>query len=458
MAEAKESIMMVVGTRPDAIKFVPLIRALRDSEVFRPTVFSTGQHHRMVGEVLDLAGIEPEFHLWVGAAHSRLNNRLAGVVGRLDDLWREEFGADGTVRQESSIRDGSYPVAALVHGDNTSAMAAALACFHLKIPVVHVEAGLRSGNDLIPYPEEMNRQIITRVSRLHMAPTRRNMQNLIGENIPAERILVTGNTGIDALQWAVGLQTEISDHQLRELYDSDRRLVVITAHRRENWDLGIEGIALGVRRLAAENPDVSFLVAQHPNPLVQEKWTALSEAENVHVTGPAPYAEFAKLLARCYFVITDSGGIQEEAPSLGKPVLVARESTERTEGVEAGTLILTGTDPGVIYEQGARLFHDADAYQRVSEAKNPYGDGRASERIVAALEELYCHGDDPEPFGSGFSRGTAVEEVALSMPYSGWSESDSKHPQSSLHGPGPQRDFDEVRPTLDEITESGPSV
>ena len=195
MRESKANILVVVGTRPDAVKFVPLIRTLRESEVFRPIVLSTGQHHRMVGEVLDLAGIEPDFHLWVGVSHHQLNNRLAGVVRRFDDLYREEFGAYGAAGQDGSIRDGRCPVAVLVHGDNTSAMAAGLASFHLNIPVIHVEAGLRSGNDLIPYPEEMNRQIITRVSRFHMAPTIRNMQNLILENIPAERILVTGNTG-----------------------------------------------------------------------------------------------------------------------------------------------------------------------------------------------------------------------------------------------------------------------
>ncbi len=327
------SIVIVVGTRPEAIKLVPLILALRESEIFRPLVVSTGQHHRMVEEVLDLAGIQPDYNLWVGGARSQLNDRVREVIGRLDDFCREEFGADGTIRQDGSIRDGRYPVAILVHGDTTSAMSASLASFHLRIPIVHVEAGLRSGNNLTPYPEEMNRLLITCMSCFHLAPTTRNMQNLIREDIPADQVLVTGNTGIDALQWAAGLQTDISDPQLRELYHSDRRLVVITAHRRENWDIGIDGIALGVHRLASENPDVSFVVPQHPNPLVRQKWAALSEAENVHLTEPAPYAEFAKLLARCYFVITDSGGIQEEAPSLGKPVLVAREADQRRSGL-----------------------------------------------------------------------------------------------------------------------------
>ena len=243
---------------------------------------------------------------------------------------------------------------------------------------------------------------------------------------------------------------------MRELYHSDRRLVVVTAHRRENWDTGIDGIALGIRRLADENADVSFVVAQHPNPLVQQKWTALSEAENVHLSGPAPYAEFAKLLARSYFVITDSGGIQEEAPSLGKPVLVARQSTERTEGVEAGTLVMTGTDPDLIYEQGMKLINDEGAYQKISEAKNPYGDGRASERIVAALENLYRGGPRPVPFGSDDSSETALETDPLLASDTGPSELDSELPLSSPRGLRSQRDLDEVIPNLRETFGSGP--
>jgi len=458
MDKLKVSILIVVGTRPEAIKLVPLILALRESEVFRPMVVSTGQHHRMVEEVLGLAGVKPDYDLWVGGARSQLNDRVREVIGRLDDFCREEFGADGTVRQDGSIRDGRYPAAILVHGDTTSAMSAALASFHLKIPVVHVEAGLRSGNNLTPYPEEMNRLLITCISCFHLAPTTLNMQNLIREEIPAEQILVTGNTGIDALQWAAGLQTDISDPVLRELYHSDRRLVVITAHRRENWDSGIDGVALGVQRLAAENPDVSFVVPQHPNPLVREKWAALSEAENVHLTEPAPYAEFAKLLARCYFVITDSGGIQEEAPSLGKPVLVARESTERTEGVEAGTLVMTGTDPDVIYERGMELIHDEEAYQKISEAKNPYGDGRASERIVKALANLVFGGQKPEPFGSGYSRRAVVEAAGFSMPASGEGEIDPETLPGSERGLVPDRDADAVWPDSREIAESEPAT
>jgi UDP-N-acetylglucosamine 2-epimerase (non-hydrolysing) len=440
----KASVVIVVGTRPEAIKLVPLILALRESDVLRPLVVSTGQHHRMVEEVLGLADIEPDYNLWVGGARNQLNDRIREVMGRLDDFCREEFAADGTVRSDGGVREGTYPLAILVHGDTTSAMAAALASFHLRIPVVHVEAGLRSGNSLTPFPEEMNRQIITCVSCFHLAPTSKNLENLIREDVPVEQVLVSGNTGIDALQWAAGLQTEITDPELRALYHSDRRIVVITAHRRENWESGIDEIAEGVRRLAEAHEDVAFVVAQHPNPAVREKWAVLQGIDNVLLTEPAPYAEFAKLLARSILVITDSGGIQEEAPSLGKPVLVARESTERIEGVEAGTLVMTGADAGRIYAEADLLLTDENAYRVVSEAVNPYGDGNASRRIVAALCNLYDGGQAPEQFGAGYSRRAVVEAA-------GYSFEDLPQPKLDPDKlPGSARGLQEARP-MDEI-------
>lgn len=444
MPKPKVSVLVVVGTRPEAIKLVPLIIALRESEIFIPLVVSTGQHHRMVEEVLELADIKPDYNLWVGGARSQLNDRIREVMGRLDDFCREEFRADGSSGRDEEVRGGSYPMAILVHGDTTSAMSAALASFHLRIPVVHVEAGLRSGNSLTPFPEEMNRQIITCVACFHLAPTSRNLENLIRENVPVDQVLVTGNTGIDALHWAAGLQTEISDPEVRALYHSDRRIVVVTAHRRENWESGIDGIAEGIRRLAEANNDVSFVIAQHPNPAVREKWQVLADLENVLLTEPAPYAEFAKLLARSFMVITDSGGIQEEAPSLGKPVLVARDSTERTEGVEAGTLLMTGPHPDAIFEQGSRLLDDEAAYRAVSQAENPYGDGKASQRIVAALCNLYDGGSPPEQFGAGYSRKAVVEAA-------GYSFEDLPQPRLDPEKlPDGARGFREPRPT-DEI-------
>lgn len=454
MSKPKVKVLVVVGTRPEAIKLVPLILALRDSEVFTPLVVSTGQHHRMVSEVLELAGIQPDYNLWVGGARSQLNDRIREVIGRLDDFCREEFNVDGKIHQDGRVRDGAYPIAILVHGDTTSAMSAAVAAFQLRIPVVHVEAGLRSGNNLTPFPEEMNRQLITCIACFHLAPTAQNLQNLVRENVPVDQILVTGNTGIDALHWAAGLQTEISDPAVRETYHSDRRIVVVTAHRRENWETGIDGIAEGVHRLALENPDVSFVVPQHPNPMVRMKWAALESDENVVLTEPAPYAEFAKLLARSFFVITDSGGIQEEAPSLGKPVLVARESTERTEGVEAGTLLLTGPDPDAIHREGTILLRNEEAYLAISSVSDPYGDGRASERIVAALKHLYEGGATPEPFGAGYSRRAVIEAAGYSFPDLAVAELDPDQVPAALRGLTTDRPADEIWPDSHEVVEA----
>ncbi len=454
MNKPKASVLVVVGTRPEAIKLVPLILALRESETFRPLVVSTGQHHRMVGEVLELAGIKPDYNLWVGGARSQLNDRIREVVGRLDDFCREEFQADGKLANDDRVRAGIYPMAILVHGDTTSAMSAAVAAFQLRIPVIHVEAGLRSGNNLTPFPEEMNRQLITCVACFHLAPTSANLQNLIRENVPVEQIFVTGNTGIDALHWAAGLQTEISDPAVREIYHSDRRIVVVTAHRRENWETGIDGIAEGVHRLAAENPDVSFVVPQHPNPAVRVKWAVLEDDDNVLLTEPAPYAEFAKLLARSFFVITDSGGIQEEAPSLDKPVLVARESTERTEGIEAGTLLLTGPDPEAIFREGMRLLRDEAAYSKISAAVNPYGDGNASGRIVTALSHLYRGGQHPEPFGTGYSRRAVIAAAGYALPDFVAPELDPEHVPGALRGLKPERPVDGIWPDSHEVVES----
>jgi len=407
-------ILVVCGTRPEAIKLVPLILALKASEVFRPQVISTGQHHRMVEEVFSLAGIETDFNLWVGGARSELNDRVREVMGRLDDFVRVEFGADGTVKQ-SEVLAGDYPMAVLVHGDTTSAFAAALAAFHLRIPVVHVEAGLRTGSNLSPFPEELNRELITCIAAFHLAPTSHNLENLVRENVSVNQIFITGNTGIDALEWAAGLDVEFTDPKVKEIHDSDRRVVVVTAHRRENWGAGIDGIAAGLRLLALENPEVSFVVPMHPNPAVRRHWDEVADLENVCLTEPHSYPEFARLMARAYLIITDSGGIQEEAPSLGKPVLVARESTERVEGIEAGTLRLVGTDPEMIYEATTGLLRDEQAYRAMSEAENPYGDGQACRRIVAALVNLYLGGPMPVPFRSSYSRAAVIKAAGYTL-------------------------------------------
>ena len=357
-------------------------------------------------DILDLAGFAPEVILWSGGRQANLNARVASVMERFEDFCAERFEVHaGRTPTEEEVLQGRFPAAVIVHGDTSSAMAAALSAFHMQIPVMHVEAGLRTDDIRSPFPEELNRQVIGRTAAMHFAPTVTNLQNLVRENVPAERIYVTGNTGIDALLWASTLDMTFHDTRLQALYESDRRIVVVTAHRRENWGAGLEGIAEGVAGLAALHPDVHFVLPVHPNPQVEEVLAGrLSDLDNVLLIAPLGYATFSKLLGRCHLVLTDSGGIQEEAPSLGKPVLVMRETTERSEGVTAGTLRLVGTDPALIVEEGRRLLEDPVAYAGMSQAENPYGDGRAAERIVAALEHLLIGGSAPVPFGPGYDR------------------------------------------------------
>jgi UDP-N-acetylglucosamine 2-epimerase (non-hydrolysing) len=405
--EGKLVIPIVVGTRPEAIKLVPIILALRESEYYEPIVVSTGQHNRLVEYIFELAGIKPDVTLWAGSRRAALNERVASVMQRCEDFCVERFDLDPEAAPTpEDVLSGRRPAAVLVHGDTSSAMAAALSAFHMRIPVMHVEAGLRTGRgNLLPFPEELNRQVISTIAAMHFAPTSANLQNLVRENIPVGQVFVTGNTGIDALHWASRIDVRFSNPRLQELHDGDSRIVVVTAHRRENWGDGLRGIAEGVARLAGAHADVDFVLPVHPNPRVREVLTErLSGLDNVLLTEPLGYATFARLLARCHLVITDSGGIQEEAPSLGKPVLVTRDRTERTEGIEAGTLRLVGNSAEKIFAEGNRLLGDQVAYETMARAENPYGDGHAAERIIAALEHLLLDSNPPVPFGPGYSR------------------------------------------------------
>jgi UDP-N-acetylglucosamine 2-epimerase (non-hydrolysing) len=414
-------VPIVVGTRPEAIKLVPIIVALRESEYYEPIVISTGQHNRMVEYIFDLADIRPDVTLWAGSRRANLNERVAAVMQRFEDFCVERFDLDPDVPPTpDDVLNGRHPAAVLVHGDTSSAMAAALSAFHLRIPVMHVEAGLRTGgSNLSPFPEELNRQVISTIAAMHFAPTAANMENLVRENIPVAQIFVTGNTGIDALHWASKMDVDFANPGLQALVDGDSRIVVVTAHRRENWGDGLRGIADGIAHLAREERDVDFVLPVHPNPRVREVLTErLTGYDNVLLTEPLGYATFARLLGRAHLVITDSGGIQEEAPSLGKPVLVTRETTERTEGLEAGTLRLVGTDPEIIFGEASRLLDSPLAYEEMAEAANPYGDGHAAERIAAALEHLLLGSGPPTPFGPGYSR-AAVAEAAGFKPSRG---------------------------------------
>jgi len=409
-------VLVIVGTRPEAIKLVPVILALGESSSFRPIVVETGQHHRMVGEVFALAGIDIDAELWVGRGRAALNERVTAVMSRFDDFIGDEFVTrSGEIATADEIAAG-FPSAVLVHGDTSSAMAAALAACQLHLPVMHVEAGLRTGGSILtPFPEELNRQIISCVASLHFAPTEQNKQNLVHENIRADQVFVTGNTGIDALNWAAEQQVEFEDPTLRALDDSDARIVTVTAHRRESWGSGLTGIAEGIARLASAHSDVRFVLPLHPNPIVRDQLCErLHAVENVLLVEPLPYAQFARLLKRSHVVITDSGGIQEEAPSLDKPVLVTRETTERGEGIAVGTLLLVGTDPDRIASEGDRLLTDESAYAAMAQTSNPYGDGHAAERIVAALEYIGDARAAPTQFGPGFDRVAVMHNAGYS--------------------------------------------
>lgn len=411
-------VPVVVGTRPEAIKMLPVILELKRSTSFQPVVVSTGQHHRMVKEIFDLAGIEIETNLWAGAQRADLNERVATVIQRFNDFISERFGARPCDAEfEDAVLDGKYPGTVLVHGDTSSAMAAALAATHMHIPVMHIEAGLRTGGSILsPFPEELNRQVITTLAAMNFAPTFSNLQALIHENVPIDQIFVTGNTSIDALRWAAGISSRFEDERLHEIAESEAKIIVVTAHRRENWGEGLANIATAIDRLAKLRPEFHFIIPLHPNPRVREEFgEPLKDRPNVLLTEPLDYISFARLLHRCHMVITDSGGIQEEAPAFDKPVLVMRDTTERNEGISAGTLLLVGTDPESIVGGAQVLLTDENAYAQMAAAENPYGDGHAAPRIVAAMEQIVHGGPEPAPFGAGYNRRAVVEMSGFSI-------------------------------------------
>jgi len=408
--ERRTNILVLVGTRPEAIKMFPVIHALERSTWFAPVVITTGQHRDLVAPVFELAEVEADFDLEVGRPGLTLNDLFASVVSGLDHYCREQFHATGaTVATREEVRESGFPAAALVHGDTSSAAAAAIAAFNLRIPVGHVEAGLRTGSTLSPYPEELNRQMIGRIAAFHLAPTATNRQNLVREGVDDERVFITGNTGIDALRYASSLDAPSPDEAVNRIVDSGEPYVLVTAHRRENWNGGLGAVADAVGRIAAARPGVHFILPLHPNPLVREQLgRPLEPYANVVRTEPLSYAPFARVMSKATAIITDSGGIQEEAPALGVPVLVARDSTERVEGLAAGTLRLVGTDPELIATETEAVLDHRDAYA-VDPATNPYGDGHAADRIVAALEYLAGVGPAPSRFGPSFSRREVLE-------------------------------------------------
>ncbi|MBD8679211.1 non-hydrolyzing UDP-N-acetylglucosamine 2-epimerase [Sphingomonas sp. CFBP 13720] len=372
MGDGVRRVLVIFGTRPEAIKLFPLIHALRADPAFDTRVVVTGQHRDMLDQVLDFAGIVPD-----------VDCRVMTAGQSLDALTARLLDALGTVL------DAERPDRVIVQGDTATAMVAALAAYYRKVPVAHVEAGLRSGDIHHPWPEEVNRKIVGTIADLHFAPTRTAADALLAENVPPGRVHVTGNTVIDALHLA---QARIAADPARtQALDAlatrfaDKRVILVTTHRRENFGDGMAAIARAIARIAARD-DVGVVFPVHPNPQVREPMQAmLGDHPRIALIDPQDYPHFVRLLGLCHLVLTDSGGVQEEAPGLGKPVLVMRETTERPEGVVAGTARLIGADEDRIVDEVVRLLDDPAAYAAMARAHNPFGDGHASARIVGVL-------------------------------------------------------------------------
>jgi UDP-N-acetylglucosamine 2-epimerase (non-hydrolysing) len=396
-------VLLVIGSEADAIATVPLVLALREHPSLRPVVVSTGERPDLVDPVLQLAGIGPDVDLGCGS-DVRRNELVASVMSRVDALCRERrAGGDGTAGPGHDA-DGS-PGAVLVRGGTSAAAAAALSAFHLRLPVVHLDTGARA-DDAETFAGPTNRRLIADVACLHLAPTPRDAERLVKEGVPYDRVYVCGSTGVDAVRWAAALEQQPSDPAVAAVAASDGPLVVVSVSRREHWNGGIDRIASAVATLADRRPETSVVVPMHPDPVVRHQLIPhLGDRPNVVLTEPVPYAELAHLLARADLVLTDSGGTQEAAPALRTPVLVALEATECTEGVEAGTLQLVGTEPARILLWAERLLDDTPERRAMLQAVDPYGDGRTSVRIAEALGSLA--GDTsaaPERFGPGFDR------------------------------------------------------
>lgn len=377
-----KKISVVIGTRPEGIKLAPVVLALQKLPHFEVEVCVTGQHRTMLDQVLEVFGITPDADLELMQPGQTLSSLTARAVEKLDKYL-----------------ENAKPDFLLVQGDTTTVFCGALAAFYRQIPVGHVEAGLRTGNLYSPWPEEGNRKLAGALASLHFAPTECSQQNLLQENVDSSTVFVTGNTVIDALLYARDLIQSNAPHidglpeHLQPGFDSDRRMVLITGHRRENFGGGMESICRAIARLAEDFPDTDFVYPVHLNPMVREPVAAIlgpvsgSEVSggNVYLIEPASYLEFVGLMDRSYLILTDSGGVQEEGPSLGKPVLVMRDCTERPEAVEAGTAKLLGTDEARIVDGVSDLLNSPENYERMRFSRNPYGDGKSSEEIGRIL-------------------------------------------------------------------------
>ncbi|SDP03124.1 UDP-N-Acetylglucosamine 2-epimerase [Eubacterium maltosivorans] len=361
-----KTAMLVFGTRPEAIKMCPLVNELKTRKNIRTVVCVTGQHRQMLDQVMEAFGVMPDYDLSIMKERQTLFDVTTNILNRIKDVLEEV-----------------KPDVVLVHGDTSTTFVTALACFYLQITVGHVEAGLRTYNIYSPYPEEFNRQAVSIISAYNFAPTELSRDNLIKEGKNPDDIYVTGNTAIDALKTTV--KADYTNEHLE--WASDSRLIMITAHRRENLGEPMHHMFRAIRRVMEEHPDVKAIYPIHMNPVVREEADQeFTGCDRIRIIEPLDVLDFHNFLNRSYLILTDSGGIQEEAPSLGKPVLVMRDTTERPEGIAAGTLKLVGTDENVIYQNFSELLSNKAIYEKMSKASNPYGDGHACERIADILE------------------------------------------------------------------------
>lgn len=362
-----KKIMVVFGTRPEAIKMCPLVNELKSRKSIKTVVLVTGQHRQMLDVVLKAFSVEPEYDLSIMKQNQTLFDITCGILNGIKEILEAE-----------------KPDVVLVHGDTTTSFVTALACFYMQIPVGHVEAGLRTYNIYSPYPEEFNRQAVGIVAKYNFAPTELSKSNLIKEGKDPDSVFVTGNTAIDALKTTIR-----DDYSHKELdWAAGSRLIMITAHRRENLGEPMHNMFRAIRRIVEEYPDIKAIYPIHLNPVVREAADEiLSGCDRIRIIEPLDVLDFHNFLSRSYLILTDSGGIQEEAPSLGKPVLVMRDTTERPEGIKAGTLKLVGTDEQTIYKEFKNLLENESEYTKMSKASNPYGDGFACRRIADILEK-----------------------------------------------------------------------
>ncbi|MGH4138495.1 non-hydrolyzing UDP-N-acetylglucosamine 2-epimerase [Clostridium sp.] len=362
-------VIAIFGTRPEAIKMAPLIVELEKAPQMQCIVCVTGQHREMLDQVLEIFNIVPQYDLNIMKEKQSLTGITCSVLSGLEDIFEKE-----------------QPDIVLVHGDTTTTFAASLAAFYRKILVGHVEAGLRTHNKFLPYPEEINRKLTGVLADLHFAPTTTSKENLLREGVDESRIFVTGNTVIDAMKYTIKDDYIFDNYELNEVDYKNKKVIMVTAHRRENWGIGIENICNSLKIVVSENSDVEVVYLVHPNPVVKDMVESiLKGVDRIHLIQFIDIKESHNLMEKCYLVMTDSGGIQEEAPHLGKPVLVLRNVTERVEAEKAGTVRLVGTDVNEIVFEANKLLRNLDEYNQMSKSINPYGDGNASSKIVNSL-------------------------------------------------------------------------